>query len=235
MAVRFHLRSIIALLGTLVVASSAHAVPYTFTVSATASDDSRPQNAKAEFEVTSAAITLKLTNTGGAGQVGGISSVLDGFKFVLSTAPASIALTGALSSNGKYNCVGGTCTATAGPLTDNTTYFSWLFDSSTLLLAPKGFKPNGIVNDNIQTTDGIPNAQHNPYLNGPVTFTFALTGYTTAPSVTSASFYFGTTPDIRAGSLQQQEITSPVPEPGTMALLGSGLVGLAWSRRRRRS
>jgi hypothetical protein len=80
------------------------------------------------------------------------------------------------------------------------------------------WKPYGIVNNNVTAdTDGIKNAQHNPYLLGPVTFAFTLDELNgVVPDVTEATFYFGTEPDTITGT--------PIPEPGTLTLLGGGLL-----------
>jgi hypothetical protein len=84
-----------------------------------------------------------------------------------------------------------------------------------------------VVNNNITRTDGIPNGQHNPYLVGPVTFTFSIVNPTnTEVGVTAASLYFGTGPDIHVATI------SPVPEPGAVLLLTAGL-GVIMMRVRR--
>jgi hypothetical protein len=237
---RIAARGFLALL-VVAFASPALAVPFSFTFSGTAAPSpgemvGRPINAMADFDVTDTMLTLVLTNTAGPGQLGGISSVLDGIQFTLSSNPTNIVLTSVSSANGTFNCTSGAASCSAG--SSGASPYGWTVNSSTLLLSAGNgsFKNYGIVNPNVTgNTDGIRNVPHNDYLNGPVTFTMSLTGYspTMPPSVTGATFYFGTRPDTGVGTLIPNPPPPQVPEPATMLLFGSGLAGLGYLRRRR--
>ncbi len=213
------------------VASEAQAI--TFTASGTAGDG-RPENGQVSFSFngTYTDLLVTLTNTAGVGQLGGISSVLDGVKFTLSGVSLT-ALTlntgftaATFDPNGTVNCTSAPCVTSATPVSVTTS--GWGYATSGLLSAGNGsFKPYGIVNSNLVRTDGIPNGQHNPYLEGPVTFDFSISNAShTAINVTSASLYFGTAPDIQTAA--------PIPEADTYAMMlaGLGLVGFAVARRK---
>jgi hypothetical protein len=75
------------------------------------------------------------------------------------------------------------------------------------------------------------NKPHNPFLDGTATFLLDIAGVTADTDVTSATFSFGTTEGTNL--VPGTPGTTPVPEPGTLLLLGSGLAGMASLSRRR--
>jgi hypothetical protein len=81
------------------------------------------------------------------------------------------------------------------------------------------------------------NGPHNPFINGSATFVLAVSGVTADTTVNSATFSFGTTAGIDVtGCVGTPGVagcnTSTVPEPTTLSLLGAGLLGLGFIRRR---
>ena len=69
------------------------------------------------------------------------------------------------------------------------------------------------------------NDPHNPFLTGTVTFTLSVAGVTANSTFSNVVVQFGTTP--------APPDTQETPEPATMLLLGTGLIGVATGFRRR--
>lgn len=228
---------LVASLASLALAGGANANILSYTASGTAGDG-RPDNASATFDFQSLThLVITLTNTGGPGQVGGISSSLTGIIFgVLAGTSGSINAAGT-SAAGAVICTGAaTCGATAVPAAP----FQWgLSGTGTMSLQAGGgsFKPYGIMNSNITgNTDGNSNAQHNPWLIGPVVFDITLTGLTQLPtSLSAVTFQFGTVPDNQTGTSSGGSTSTStgggpsgnVPEPSSNALALLGVLLLS--------
>jgi hypothetical protein len=199
----------------------------TFTFSGTAASDGRAENGTATFNfVSTTELIITLTNTGGAGQVGGISSEITGVGFTLSTVPGPSTLNSVMAPGGSVDCSTGTCITTT-PAVGSTPYNWAIAGTNTVFLGAVQLHPYAITNGNVTATDGNTNGQHNPMLMGPVTYDITLSGLTSIPTVTTAVMQFGTnTADTQLPSSSSggPNTSGPVPEPSSTAL---ALLGLA--------
>jgi hypothetical protein len=96
----------------------------------------------------------------------------------------------------------------------------------TIVGPPNGSNLYASANGSIAGND-----PHNPFIGQSATFTLAIPGITSTTTVTNAIFSFGTT----EGSNVPGRPPQVVPEPATAALLGGGLIALAWILRRRKA
>ncbi len=244
-------RGVIAMAAGFALLGTAHA-GILYAVS-TGTNSTAHQSATATFSFSTPGVfSLTLDNTG---NLNGIASVLDGFNFNQSGL-TSFTLTGISSSDGLVTCT--SFSASSGRCSDSNPGAQSLSDwsasstgSSVSMSAGRGLHPYGIVNDSADTwvakhgrKGGLTNRQHNPYLEGPVTFTFSVGPDSMLPTVTNFQFLFGTRPDVISGVCTSDNQCAPTevppvetPEPGALAMFAAGLFGCALfiNRRRRAS
>jgi len=243
-------RGVIAVAAGCALLGTAHAgIMY---LAGTGTNGNANQSATATFSFSSpGSFSLILDNTG---SVAGIASVLDGFNFN-QMGLNGIALTSISSTDGLVTCTSssattGSCVDASGGMQTVTDWSVSSSGSAVSMTAGSGLHPYGIVNDSADTwvqnngkQGGLTNGQHNPYLEGPVTFNFSVGPDSMLPTVTDFQFLFGTTPDVIDGFCTSDNQCSPnlppvaTPEPGALAMFAAGLLGCALfiNRRRRAS
>ena len=240
-----------ALVGSVIALGAAFALLGTaqasilYTVS-TGTNGNANQSATATFDFSMpGTFSLTLNNTG---SVVDIASVLDGFNFSQSGL-SSFSLSSIYSAEGLVTCTSssaktGTCTETGGGMQSLSAWGVSSTGSAVSMSAGKGLHPFGIINDSANTwvasngqAGGLTDAAHNPYLEGPVTFTFNVGADSTVPSLWNFQFLFGTAPATIDGTCTSSNDCSPpveTPEPGALAIFGAGLLGCALFINRRR-
>jgi hypothetical protein len=213
---------------------SAHAS--TFTVSGSGSDGAL--SAQADFSISNGQIIVTLTNTLSASTIVSVGQTISDVSFNLSNLAGTPGTALASGQQGNVDS-GATVTYASGSpgrfIGSGGGSYTVSGDTVTLE-AIGGSQPDELIlpfiADGGTYASGNPGlVAHNPYTIGPATFTLALSGVTSTTTITGVTFSFGTGPDtfLSTGS----NPPPPVPEPASIALLGTGMAGLAAIMRRR--
>jgi hypothetical protein len=186
----------------------------------------------------STGLTVVLTAT--TSPTTGIAQSLTGLLFQLSSPLNGFTLNSVIPA-GIVNCNGDNsypCPSVTGSTLNGWALTSLVGNSYEITPSPLGWHPDGIINTNYTPpggNGGLSNAQHNPWLVGPVDFNFTFNSTTPSPNVTSATFYFGTSGANLTGTPIPPTGGGPVPEPSSLVLLGTGLTAIGiWFRKRQK-
>ena len=145
-----------------------------------------------------------------------------GSAWVASGSATSVEDFWAFGDDGSYNVFGGTFDYIVSAVGDIDNGAETLGNADLFISPGSGNQPNGIdygiVSDDFADLSGN-SLNQEPLIQNMLTLTFRGPMGMTMDGITDVQPFFGT--DGRA-----------IPEPGTLGLLGAGLLGLAWRRRR---
>jgi hypothetical protein len=220
----------VALVTLAVTPPAARAATQTFNTAAATENGGDPVNATATFVESDNTLTITVTNlfTGPKN----VDQALSGLSFTISggsLSGSSMASDTSGSSgqevtipnNGHFTLGSTVATGWAYSSTDPTGTLNFGGSNHLIVGPPDGNKYKGSITGN-----------NNPFLNGSATFT--ITGLTGSPTVTAATFSFGTVAGDNVAGVDPPLITTAVPEPSALAIAGLGALGFVGYGFRRR-
>jgi hypothetical protein len=220
---------LLTLCSLVVLASAgAHASTITFVTPTGATTIGGAVSASATVVTGAGTVTVTLTDL--LANPTNVAQLISDFDFVLSTGQTTGTLS---SSSGQAITIGNGGTSTLGSTGTTTWHLNNNVNGGLQLDALGNGQPKNLIIGPGPYTNGngsiAGNGPHNPFINQTATFDLAVLGVTANTTVTGGTFSFGTSAGINVVGVPR----AVTPEPSSLVLLGTGIIGAAGLLRRR--